>query len=144
MSSTQYNRKKNFKREETVFTGTDYEKTFIIPGRFQDRRKAEKEKNEYVQKIKKILRQEYSPNSTKVTKSTYSELLIPVKKDKKNTLFVRESKIYADKYLHYFEGSIKRLEKYVNYYKSQINNIHFLEFTIHDFNVMLKSNLINV
>lgn len=145
MSNNEYKRKKNFKKEEIVFKGTEYEKVFIIPGRFQDRRRAEKEKNLYVQKIKKIIKLESSDKSSlsfQIVSEKQTSLLIPIKYDRKNIVYIEENMLALPKYSSLFSFDVDKITVYINFYKSQKDNPFFFDFTIYDYVVMINKGLL--
>lgn len=143
--NNEYKRKKNFRKEEVVFKGTEYEKTFIIPGRFQDRRRAEKERNVYVQKVKKIIKLECDDKSRVSFQQTGEKqlsLLIPIKYDRKNIIYIEENMFVLPKYSILFGNDEIKISMYINFYKAQKDNKFFLDFTIYDYVVMIDKGLL--
>jgi len=80
-----------------------------VPKRYQDKVKAEK-------LISKLRKGEEIPEKPKTIRE--NNMLIPIQIDKKTTYFVRESKLYTNKWLQYFANE-EELEAYILKYKNE-------------------------
>ena len=138
-----YKRKQNFKKEITVMEGTSFEKTFVIPGRFQDRRKAEQEMRSYVRSATK--QDKKNEDSLLVSKLINSdrryEKTYTVRLAKKETVYITLAKFATDKYLSIIGDDC--LEDVMKFYELHGNNEFIKEIYLCDIVAIIKNKRLN-